>query len=203
MAMRNAALALVFAAMTVFWLASGQACAQSIGQPSNGPAPTVTIPANFNQAPAAASTAPGNAGQQPTTESQPGTIVINGVRYYLTTKTQYEFWLAWMTVGIGIIAMTLVCVLFRKHIVEKTEDFVKLFAFVVVVFSAIFLIAVGYNDSQTAPVYSLLGTIIGYIFGREFTARRQQAESEHQQQPSSAQKPLPATTPTAAGLAGH
>lgn len=144
---------------------------QAIAQQNGGTPASVAIPAQFNQPPASAANGNGPAAtNQRTLEPQEsGTVVINGVRYYLTTKTQYEFWLALMTVVLGLSAMVFICLLFRNHLSTKSEDFVKLFAFVVVVFAAIFLIAVGYSDSQTAPVYSLLGTIIGYIFGREVT----------------------------------
>lgn len=83
--------------------------------------------------------------------------------------------------------MFFVCYLFYGHIADKTDDFVKLFAFVVVVFSAVFLITVGYSDTQTAPVYSLLGTIIGYIFGRDITMRH--AAGLAQQAPPTAKPP--------------
>lgn len=176
--MRYPAFALIFALVVALLPAyAGSALAQTNGQPAAGSPSSVAIPSNFNQPPSPA----GDGSAQTKAEAQqPGTVVINGVRYYLTTKTQYEFWLALMTVVIGLAAMALVCFcfLFSNHLAPKTDDFVKLFAFVVVVFSAMFLIAVGYNDSQTAPVYSLLGTIIGYIFGREITGRQQRQEAE-------------------------
>jgi hypothetical protein len=80
-----------------------------------------------------------------------------------------------LTIALGVAAMIIVYLLFRSHIAEKSDEFIKLFAFVIVAFSAIFLIVVGYTDSQVAPAYSLLGTIIGYVFGREASARRQTA----------------------------
>ncbi len=58
---------------------------------AQSPAPTaagttMTIPAGFNQPPASQS--PGNA-EAPTSSKLPqsGTLTINGVNYYLTTKT--------------------------------------------------------------------------------------------------------------------
>jgi len=47
-----------------------------------------------------------------------------------------------------------------------TEEFVRAFMVVTIVFGALFLVVAGYSDEQTAPVFGLLGTIIGYIFGR-------------------------------------
>ena len=173
--MRASASLLIFAvAAFVCVLVAGLAHAQTTPAGSNTAGAGIAIPAEFNQTPAK----PDAQQQQPQQQQQQaGTITINGVRYYLTTKTPYEYYLAVVTVVIGVITMLLVCWLFYGHIADKTDDFVKLFAFVVVVFSALFLIAVGYSDTQTAPVYSLLGTIIGYLFGRDMTMRQQKADT--------------------------
>lgn len=117
-----------------------------------------TIPADANQPPPA-----GDASQHLRSQR-----VGSG---YLTSKTPYEFYLAGLTILLGVAALVLVSWLFRKHIQDKTDEFVKLFAFVIVSFAAIFLIVAGYADSQVAPAYSLLGTIIGYVFGRDSAAR--------------------------------
>jgi hypothetical protein len=92
---------------------------------------------------------------------------------YTTTKTPFEFYLAVLTILLGISALTLVSVLFWRHIQEKTDEFGKLFASTLVIFAAIFLVVVGYADSQVAPLYSLLGTILGYVFGRGAPARQE------------------------------
>lgn len=130
---------------------------QSPGESSKMSSPPA-LPADTNQPPAATDTPQANkTGERRTT--------------YTTTKTPYEFYLAALTIVLGVSAMLVVAFLFRNHIHDKTDEFVKLFAFVVVVFSAIFLIIAGYTDSQVAPAYSLLGTIIGYIFGRESSTK--------------------------------
>jgi hypothetical protein len=53
---------------------------------------------------------------------------------------------------------------------KLTPEFYRAFLILVVVFASLFLIVAGYTDTQTAPVFSLLGTIVGYIFGRSATA---------------------------------
>lgn len=83
---------------------------------------------------------------------------------YLTYKTPYEFWLTGMTVAIMVFSILLLCLMAWKSAI--TVDFTRTFTIIVVVFAALFLISAGYSDKQAAPVYSLLGTIIGYIFGR-------------------------------------
>ncbi|MFN7089167.1 MAG: hypothetical protein ACK4P4_01240 [Allorhizobium sp.] len=83
---------------------------------------------------------------------------------YLTYKTPYEFYLTGLTVAIMAMATILLCVMALRSAI--TPDFTRTFVIIVVVFASLFLITAGYSDKQAAPVYSLLGTIVGYIFGR-------------------------------------
>lgn len=85
-------------------------------------------------------------------------------RLYLTTKTPYEFWLTGLT--IAVLAVSILALVVMAWQTGLTENFTRTFTIVVVIFAALFLISAGYTDKQAAPVYSLLGTIIGYIFGR-------------------------------------
>ncbi|MBY5546711.1 hypothetical protein HFO61_07685 [Rhizobium leguminosarum] len=66
------------------------------------------------------------------------------------------------------------------------SDFQKAFLLLTVIFAALFLIVAGYSDDQTAPVFSLLGAIIGYLFGRTPSenqpTRQQQAAADAQQE---------------------
>ncbi|MVA59570.1 hypothetical protein [Agrobacterium vitis] len=47
-----------------------------------------------------------------------------------------------------------------------TGEFQKPLLIIVIIFSAILLITAGYSDAQIAPAFSLLGAIVGYLFGR-------------------------------------
>jgi hypothetical protein len=50
---------------------------------------------------------------------------------------------------------------------KKTEgDFSRHFLVLVVVMTAVFLLVLGYDEQQVAPAFGLLGTILGYIFGK-------------------------------------
>ena len=83
---------------------------------------------------------------------------------YLTYKTPFEFHLTLITAGLGIFMMLALMVMaWRTGI---SDGFVKTFMVVTIVFGALFLVVAGYSDEQTAPVFGLLGTIVGYIFGR-------------------------------------
>ncbi|MHC2289859.1 hypothetical protein [Bradyrhizobium barranii] len=83
---------------------------------------------------------------------------------YLTFKTPYEFWLTALTIIVLIMMGAMLCLM--AYTGTLTPEFYKAFLILIVVFSALFLIVAGYTDQQTAPVFSLLGTIAGYIFGR-------------------------------------
>jgi hypothetical protein len=83
---------------------------------------------------------------------------------YVTYKTPYEFWLTGLTIALVVCLAALLCIM--AGLGRLTPEFYKAFLILIVVFSALFLIVAGYTDQQTAPVFSLLGTIAGYIFGR-------------------------------------
>ncbi len=83
---------------------------------------------------------------------------------YLTFKTPYEFWLTALTIVVLIVMGGMLCLM--AYTETLTPEFFKAFLILIVVFAALFLIVAGYTDQQTAPVFSLLGTIAGYIFGR-------------------------------------
>lgn len=76
--MRNFAISLLFAAMALSWLSFGVAYAQPANAPP-GNTSNATIPAGFNQPPAASNSHENAAGQQKSRLQEPGAITINGV----------------------------------------------------------------------------------------------------------------------------
>ena len=83
---------------------------------------------------------------------------------WMTTKHPWELYLAAITVSL-LVGMTglLVAIAWRNGL---SDEFQKTFLLLTVIFAALFLIVAGYSDRQTAPVFSLLGAIVGYLFGR-------------------------------------
>jgi polyferredoxin len=79
-------------------------------------------------------------------------------------KTPYEFFLCLITVALGIAMMLLLVVMYWRA--GPSEEFIRAFIVITVIFAALFLIVAGYNEKQTAPVFGLLGTILGYVFGK-------------------------------------
>lgn len=64
----------------------------------------------------------------------------------------------------GALIMCLATALLYKG--KSADEVLKLFGTVIIIVSAVFLVVAGYTDTQIAPVIGLLGTIAGYLLGR-------------------------------------
>lgn len=150
-----------FAAVALMLLCGGLAYAQQLPEnPSPGASAT---PSGVGQEQRITNPPPPS-GQSPTSVE---TAKPTQPRGYVTYKTPYEFWLTGLAIALVVTMAIMLCVMAAMG--KLTQEFYKAFLILVVVFSALFLIVAGYTDTQTAPVFSLLGTIIGYIFGRSAT----------------------------------
>jgi amino acid transporter len=83
---------------------------------------------------------------------------------YLTYKTPYEYHLTTITVMLGLGMALLLCVL--HYFGAASVEVLRALLLIMIIFASLFLIVAGYSDKQTAPVFGLLGTILGYLFGR-------------------------------------
>jgi hypothetical protein len=100
--------------------------------------------------------------------NEPPTAVIQAIQK-VPPKTSYEVQLTWMTVAIGVATICIFCLMhWRGRRLPK--DFYRHFTLCLVVFASLFVIVAGYTESQIAPVFGLLGSIVGYIFGRSGNA---------------------------------
>lgn len=126
----------------------------------------VEIPSN--PAPAPASPAQPAADPASIAEALEGRPISTGLpdapTGWITFKTPFEQVIVIMTVA--TLAVTLLALMVMSWRTGMTPEFTRAFIVVVIVFAALFLIAAGYSDKQAAPVYALLGTIVGYIFGK-------------------------------------
>lgn len=73
--------------------------------------------------------------------------------------------------SLGVLAFGLILVMFTGHVASKKssgwdQDATKIFAVSVIVTAGLFLITAGYSDQQIAPMFALLGTIVGYLLGK-------------------------------------
>lgn len=54
------------------------------------------------------------------------------------------------------------------------REMTRLFVSIVTITGGLFLITAGYSDQQIAPMFALLGTMLGYIFGKSSSSERNQ-----------------------------
>lgn len=75
-----------------------------------------------------------------------------------------------LTVGSMILGYGLAVILISAWLINKGRDseaVLRLVAVLSAVVVASFLLVVGYDDKQMNPVIGLLGTIVGYLLGKE------------------------------------
>jgi hypothetical protein len=76
-----------------------------------------------------------------------------------------------LKLSFGVLAFGLLLVILMGFIIYKKnskwdQEATRIFAVSVIVTAGLFLIAAGYSDQQIAPMFGLLGTIIGYLLGK-------------------------------------
>ncbi|MDO9068610.1 MAG: hypothetical protein Q7W05_09150 [Deltaproteobacteria bacterium] len=75
-----------------------------------------------------------------------------------------------MTISASVLVFGLCVILLATYLVKigkKAEDVLRIFGTILIVMMAVFLVVAGYTDTQVAPVMGLLGTIAGYLLGKE------------------------------------
>ncbi|MCW7537727.1 hypothetical protein OOT46_07670 [Aquabacterium sp. A7-Y] len=50
---------------------------------------------------------------------------------------------------------------------KTAESVLRMFGTILIIVAALFLVVAGYSDQQVAPVMGLLGTIAGYLLGKD------------------------------------
>jgi hypothetical protein len=73
--------------------------------------------------------------------------------------------------SLGILAFGLILVVFTGIFAHRKntgwdQEATRVFTISVIVTAGLFLITAGYSDQQIAPMFGLLGTIIGYLLGK-------------------------------------
>jgi C4-dicarboxylate transporter len=65
----------------------------------------------------------------------------------------------------GIIVLVLATYLIKKG--KAPEAVLRIFGTILIIVIASFLVVAGYSDQQIAPVMGLLGTLAGYLLGKD------------------------------------
>jgi ABC-type xylose transport system permease subunit len=88
------------------------------------------------------------------------------------TPTGKQWWRAdeAMTISATVLVFGLLVLVMMTFTLRKggihPDAVLKLFGTIIVVIGALFLIVAGYTDTQMGPVMGLLGTIAGYLLGK-------------------------------------
>lgn len=90
-------------------------------------------------------------------------------KYYRNKKmSSVEFLLSILLLAFAVLALTLEVGLIMRGKIESAGG-IKLIIITLIIFSVIFLVVCGYGNDQIAPVVGLLGTIAGYLLGKNTT----------------------------------
>lgn len=94
-------------------------------------------------------------------------IWINGssATYDYNPAADEGLWLSGIIMGFSLILVAFMTYLIKTG--SGQESVLKVFGTILIIVAAVFLIVAGYSEKQIAPVIGLLGTIVGYILGKE------------------------------------
>ena len=77
----------------------------------------------------------------------------------------------------GVLVMVLMTVALRRTDLQP-DAVLRLFGTTIIIVGALFLIVAGYTETQMGPVMGLLGTIAGYLLGKNSASSVTPAKSE-------------------------
>jgi hypothetical protein len=75
-----------------------------------------------------------------------------------------------MTVGSAILVYSLIVLALATYLIrlgKSSSSVLRIFGTILIISSSIFLIVAGYTSQQIAPAMGLLGTLAGYLLGKE------------------------------------
>lgn len=88
------------------------------------------------------------------------------VIHELLPLSSWEFALSLVVLVFGMIVIGLEVFLVMKNKIDS-ENAVKFIVVTLIITSTLFLITAGYDNNQIAPAMGLLGTVAGYLLGRQ------------------------------------
>lgn len=99
---------------------------------------------------------------QKTTEEMPSVAQATKAQWW---STQDAMTMSAALLIFGVIVLAMATAVIRSG--KKTDAVIKVFGTVLIVIVSVFLVVAGYSETQIAPVMGLLGTIAGYILGKD------------------------------------
>lgn len=109
-----------------------------------------------------------------TKKSTPTTVTINRVQDEWWSNTNA------MTISSVVLIYSFLIVLVAGYLIKigrNSESVLKIFGVILIITSAVFLVVAGYSDKQIAPVVGLLGTLAGYLLGKDTKGRNSKTSS--------------------------
>jgi hypothetical protein len=80
-----------------------------------------------------------------------------------------------MTISVAVLVFGLLVLGLTGYLLKTAKDpqqVPKVIGLILVVVMAVFLVVAGYSDKQIAPVIGLLGTVLGYLLGKDTTGSK-------------------------------
>ena len=99
-----------------------------------------------------------------------------------------------MTMSAAVLVFGLFVIFAASYLIQHGQTgqaILRIFGTIMILISALFLVVAGYDDTQIAPVLGLLGTIAGYLLGKDDVAGRSQ--------PGGGDEATPTPAPTTGG----
>jgi hypothetical protein len=112
----------------------------------------------FGQPEPVENTVPNNV---PTTVNAPNFNAAQG-----PTITTLELWLSIAVLAFGLAVVIGQIYLFQQR-EESVSEAMKYLSVTVIIIGGLFLVTAGYGNDQIAPIIGLMGTIAGYLMGRQ------------------------------------
>ena len=87
--------------------------------------------------------------------------------------SSWEFYLSLVVLGFGALVLVLEVILIWKRKISE-DNTVKFIVVTLIITSMLFLITAGYDNNQIAPAMGLLGTIAGYLLGKQESEKKEE-----------------------------
>jgi C4-dicarboxylate transporter len=84
-----------------------------------------------------------------------------------------------MTMSASVLLFGVAVIFTIAYLIQKgckVDLLLKVFGTLLIIIMSIFLVVAGYSDQQIAPVMGLLGTIAGYLLGKESIEKEESSE---------------------------
>jgi ABC-type polysaccharide transport system permease subunit len=98
---------------------------------------------------------------------------INTPQWWTTTNA--------MTMSAVVLVFAFLIAVLAAYLMQKGKEgevVLRVLGTIMIVFLAVFLVVAGYDDKQISPVMGLLGTIAGYLLGKQSTSPQTRKEEK-------------------------